>query len=126
MKRYTIAGEQGADDATAQAICQQVDGLPLALRLVGRYLNQTGETATEYRAWLEQTPLEALDPHSAPHRLDSVPRLLQRSVAQLSQPAQALLALLGQLALAPVNPDVVREALKESQNKRVRQFLSEL
>jgi|GEM_PF-5243086 len=37
----------------ARRVCRLVDGLPLAVRLVGRYLDQEGESVVEYLRWLE-------------------------------------------------------------------------
>ena len=39
---------RAADDTVAPRICELVGGVPLAVRLVGRYVNETGETAAEY------------------------------------------------------------------------------
>ncbi|MCP4514438.1 MAG: hypothetical protein GY824_04300, partial [Delftia sp.] len=104
--------EWSADQAAAQAICKLIGGLPLAVRLVGRYLNQTPETATEYLKWLQTTPLEALDPDQEQHRLESVPWLLARSLEQVSPQARQVLALVGQLALMPISPPVIAEVIQ--------------
>ena len=37
----------------AEETCKRVSGLPLAIRLVGRYLAETGETAEMYLEWLK-------------------------------------------------------------------------
>ncbi len=47
-----------ADESTVQAICQQLGGWPLALRLAGHYLRNTGESATDYLRWLEKVPFK--------------------------------------------------------------------
>ncbi len=73
--------------------------MPLAVRLVGVYLNETGERAAEYLEWLEEPPLEALSRGS--HREDSVVLLLERSVAQVGAAAARILALTGLPAPAP-------------------------
>ena len=49
-------GDQATDTAATEQICQLVGGLPLAVRLAGRYLAQTSETSVEYLAWLKQLP----------------------------------------------------------------------
>src|SRR6266436_4465677 len=79
--------------------------LPLALRLVGRYLAQQEEEASEYLAWLQQTPLAALDQGRS--QRESVLVLLQRSVAQLSATAQRVFQLLGFLALSLFEGELV-------------------
>ncbi|MCP4698708.1 MAG: tetratricopeptide repeat protein [Gammaproteobacteria bacterium] len=98
----------------AKRICELAGYLPLAVRLAGRYLKQTRETATEYLSWLEDTPLEALDPDEARHRHESVPCLLERSLEQAGEDARAVLALAGQLAMAGFAQVIVSEALKLS------------
>jgi tetratricopeptide (TPR) repeat protein len=93
------AGERAqATDATKQ-IYQMVGGLPLALRLVGRYLDETEENAEEYMTWLEHTPLEALD--QGERRQESLPLLVERSLGQVSEASRQVLSLVGLLALAP-------------------------
>jgi tetratricopeptide (TPR) repeat protein len=87
--------------ADVEAIAALLGYLPLALCLVGRYLAQTGETAAEYLKWLRAEPWEALNPDDEAHRYSSVPHLLRRSLEQVDERAQTLLALAGQLALSP-------------------------
>lgn len=87
------------DDPAAERICELVGGLPLAVRLVGRYLDETAETAADYLEWLIETPLRALD--HGEHQLESVRLLLERSLAQLSDIAGEVLAVIGLLAAAP-------------------------
>ena len=114
------AGEALDDDQAARRICELVGQLPLAIRLVGRYLWETGDRASEYLQWLEETPFEALDPDCEQHRLESVLWLLQRSLAQVDKPARDVLALAGQLALAPLDAAVIEEALRFSTGTRKR------
>jgi tetratricopeptide (TPR) repeat protein len=102
--------EQVQDQNAAKRICELVGWLPLAVRLVGRYLAATEETAGEYLAWLEETPLEALD--QGQQRMDSVSVLLQETLSQVSETARQVLGVVGLLALAPF--------------RRVRQPLGEL
>ncbi len=115
-------GSQVGDEAAARRISELVGGLPLAVRLVRRYLNEAGETATQYLQWLENTPLEALDPDRSHHRMDSVPRLLQRSLKQLSRESQEVLSLAGQLALTPFEQDMLKEVLQLSTSTVKRAF----
>jgi len=105
-------GDWAADEKAARRICELVGGLPLAVRLVGRYLNETPETATEYLKWLETAPFEALDPDEEHRRLESVPWLLERSLEQVNQQARDVLALVGRLALAPFSQEVVVKVLQ--------------
>lgn len=90
---------QAIEIESAGRICQLVGYLPLAVRLAGRYLDETGEMATEYVKWLEETPLLALD--HGQRRMESVPVLLEKSLAQVGKEANQVLALVGLLALAP-------------------------
>ena len=121
------AGKALDDDEAAQRICTLVGQLPLAIRLVGRYLQETGDRASEYLQWLEETPLKALDPDSQHHRLASIPWLLQRSLEQVDKPARNVLALVGQLAFAPFSAEVIEKALQLSINtwrRALRQLIS--
>ena len=104
------------DETAAQAICRLVGGLPLAVRLVGRYLTEQGETATEYLAWLQETPLQALN--QGQRRDESVPYLIERSLAEVSVAANEVLAVTGLLALAPFSRAVVQAALPEVNTRR--------
>src|SRR5260370_24685554 len=88
-----FGGERAADAAATSQICAHVGNLPLALRLVGRYLAQQEEEAAEYLAWLQRAPLQAMEQGSSQH--ESVRLLLERSVARLSAPAHQVLTLLG-------------------------------
>ena len=108
------AGKAIDDHKAARRICELVGQLPLAIRLVGRYLQQTGDHVSEYLQWLEETPLEALNSDNGQHRLESIPRLLQRSLEQVDKPAKDILALAGQLALAPFSTAIIKKALQFS------------
>lgn len=102
-------GPRANDAATAGAIAELVGRLPLALRLVGRYLAQTDEEATDYLAWLSATPLTALDQGQRRH--ESVPLLLERSLQQVSHDAHTVLAVVGCLALAPFDRSTIAAAI---------------
>ncbi len=104
-------GRGRTPDARAlRSICALTGYLPLAVRLAGRYLDETGETAAEYLAWLRATPLDALD--HGDRRQDSVAVLLAKSLAQVSEDAYAVLAAVGLLALAPFDRKVMDVALR--------------
>jgi hypothetical protein len=72
------AGAFVDNDEAAQQICVIVDRLPLAVRLIGRYLRQYQQPASLYLQWLQATPLQALD--QGQKRLQSVPYLIDHSL----------------------------------------------
>jgi tetratricopeptide (TPR) repeat protein len=111
------------NDTAARRICILVGRLPLAVRLAGRYLKETGETADEYLSWLAQTPLEALD--QGKRRLKSVTILLKRSLSQVSGQSLQLLGIAGILALAPFGRKELAVALNRTENE-LRRSLNEL
>ncbi len=121
---HAWAGDQVDDDAVAASIVELIGELPLAVRLVGRYLDQTGETATEYLQWLSTSPMEALNPDGADHRMESVPWLLQRSLEQVGEKARDILALAGQLALRPFEQNMIQGVLDFSESTMKRAFKS--
>ena len=118
-----FGGQRAVDAGATSQICAQVGNLPLALRLVGRYLAQQEEEASEYLAWLQQTPLAALDQGRS--QRESVRVLLQRSMTQLSATAQRVLRLVGLLALSPFEGELVGQIL-ELAERETRQALGEL
>jgi tetratricopeptide (TPR) repeat protein len=105
-------GERAADVDAARHICELVGGLPLAVRLAGRYLAQREEAAADYLTWLEETPLTALD--HGERQEESVPLLLERSLDQVSEGARDALAVVGILAPAPFGREAVAAALEMS------------
>ena len=102
-------GERAGEGEATHRLCEQLGGLPLAARLAGRYLSQTGETAAEYLNWLDTSPFEAL--HQGIHREESVNLLLERSVQQVSENARRVLAVVGMLAFAPFTEPPLATAL---------------
>ncbi|MDX1687824.1 MAG: tetratricopeptide repeat protein [Candidatus Promineifilaceae bacterium] len=116
-------GERATEAEPAGQICELVGRLPLAVRLVGRYLDETGEPAADYLAWLEDTPLQALD-HGR-RQEESVPVLLEKSLAQASDEARKVLSVVGLLALAPFSREPLAAALERSPNQ-LRKPLGEL
>ena len=117
------AGVLAADERAARRIVALVGGLPLAVRLVGLYLQETQQRVAEYRTWLEQSPMAALD--QGKRRADSVPLLLGRSVARLSSDAQQIVPLVGLLALQPFDQRLIMAGLG-SDAAALRQPLGEL
>ncbi|MCB0045101.1 MAG: tetratricopeptide repeat protein, partial [Caldilineaceae bacterium] len=104
------AREPIADPAHAQRICKLVGYLPLAVRLAGSALRVDGYRAHEFlEELLESTPLAALD--RGERRQESVPLLLQRTVARLDPQARDALAGVGGLAFAPFSADLMAAAL---------------
>lgn len=111
------------NDNASRRICDVLGGLPLAIRLVGYYLQETGETAAEYLDWLEAQPFEALDHGN--RRNESVAMLLSRGVEQVSDNAQKILSIIGLLAFAPFVAEPIAIAL-ECDTRSCRSGLGEL
>jgi tetratricopeptide (TPR) repeat protein len=118
-----FGGEQAADVTATSRICERVGNLPLALRLVGRYLAEQEEEASEYLTWLEQTPLSALDQGTS--RQESVRVLLKRSTIQHSVTAQQILHFVGLLAVAAFDRLLIAQTLELSEDV-ARRALGEL
>lgn len=100
---------RSSDKTTAQEICRLVGGLPLSVRLVGRYLVTRKQMVNEYLRWLQKTPLPNMNQRQRCEQ--SVPLLLERSLARVGETAQLALAVAGLLALAPFGQDVIAAAL---------------
>lgn len=105
--------EQIDYQTAAERICELVGNLPLAVRLVGRYLYVTGETASSYLTWLEETPLQALAPDGVQRRQASIPRLLAHSLEQVGPFSQQVMGVIGLLALAPFSGAAIADALPD-------------
>ena len=109
------AGDQLGDDADAARICELVGELPLAVRLAGSALRVDGLTAGQFlEHFLEQTPLASL--HRGQRQRESVPLLLERSVAlaAASATARQALAVTGILAFAPFDAAMIAAALDQA------------
>lgn len=105
-------GKEHADDTAAvQKICELVGGLPLAVRLAGRYLNTYEECAAEYLEWLQTSPLEAL--HQGERKIQSVPLLIERSLTRVSEEACHVLTVAGLLAFASFSREVLEAVLPD-------------
>jgi len=115
--------DQTRDAQAVRRICDLLGGLPLAICLVGGYLDETGDTAADYLQWLETTPLDALD--QGERKRDSVPLLLKRSLDQVGQTARDILYIAGILAFAPFTPDALAAAL-QIQPRPLKRPLNEL
>ncbi|MDM8526899.1 tetratricopeptide repeat protein, partial [Anaerolineales bacterium HSG24] len=103
------------DDRELIQIRDILGGWPLAVRLVGRYLAETGEPLADYLDWLKETPLAALS--HGDHRQESVTVLLERTIDRLSEGAKELLSLTCLLAIAPFKRDWLTSALDKSFNQ---------
>ena len=106
------AGTMASDEKICQSICGILGGLPLAIFLAGRYMAHKRQFGSEYLAWLEKTPLAALDMGEREHR--SIPLLMKHSLEQVSNPARACLGVTGILALRPFEAGIMDIALEIS------------
>jgi tetratricopeptide (TPR) repeat protein len=112
-----------ADDAGAAGICKLLGGWPVALRIAGRYLSTTGESAADYLRWLEQEPFKELA--GGQHQEENAALLLRRSVDAVSDDARLALGLAGCLAFAPIAREPVA-AILDGDERRARAALNEL
>ncbi len=106
------AGTMASDENICQSICGILGGLPLAIFLAGRYMAHKRQFGSEYLAWLEKTPLAALDMGEREHR--SISLLMKHSLEQVSNPARACLGVTGILALRPFEAGIMDIALEIS------------
>ncbi len=117
------SGARIVDEVIAASICDVIGGLPLAVRIAGRYLAMTEENAKDYLTWLKETPLQALN-HSQRQR-ESVPLLLKRSLNQVSRGSQRAVRAIGLMSPIPFEREKVATILKMEEAKTGR-FLGEL
>ena len=101
-----------SDEGICRSICALLGRLPLAIFLAGCYLAHHRQIAGDYLAWLEKTPLEALDMGKRQHQ--SIPLLMEHSLEQVSDQARACLGLAGVLAMKPFPPEVIAAAMQIS------------
>jgi tetratricopeptide (TPR) repeat protein len=106
------AAGMARDNTACQRICNLLGCLPLGIFLAGRYMAQRRQTSSEYLAWMEKTPLDALDLGEKQHQ--SIPLLMKHSLAQVSPLSQECLGITGVLALKPFEPGMIAYALKIS------------
>jgi tetratricopeptide (TPR) repeat protein len=111
------------DDASVQGICKILDGWPVGLRIAGRYLDSTGESAADYLQWLEKEPFKELG--DGTHQEENAALLLRRSMAQVSEDARLALGVAGTLAFAPIAREPVAHVLNRDE-RRARKALGEL
>lgn len=101
-------GNRVDDDLAARRICVLVDGLPLAITLVGKYLSEREENASEYLEWLETTPLKALSAGQRQH--ESIAILLKKSLNQIHPQVNEIFPLIGFLAPKPFDRELIANA----------------
>jgi tetratricopeptide (TPR) repeat protein len=112
------------DDAASMAgICKILGGWPVALRIAGRYLSSTGESAADYLRWLEDEPFKELA--TGQHQEENAALLLRRSVDAVSDDARLALGLAGTLAFAPIAREPLA-AILDGDERRARNALGEL
>ncbi|MCA9924423.1 MAG: hypothetical protein KC421_18730, partial [Anaerolineales bacterium] len=104
-------GNRVPDETIAAHICDIVGNLPLAVRLVGRYLAQQEEDAVDYLEWLQESPIQALS--YGDRKEESIEHLLQKSLKQVNQPTQDALSVIGWLAMQPFEREVIAAALDQ-------------
>ncbi|MDD4653214.1 MAG: NB-ARC domain-containing protein [Methanothrix sp.] len=116
-------GRMASDTVVCQSICSLLGGLPLAIFLAGSYMSRRSQFAGEYLVWLEKTPLAALDLGKRQH--ESIPLLMEHSLAQVSDKARECLGVAGILALRPFDLEIIFIALQISKAE-ANQSLGEL
>lgn len=106
--------DQSADIKVIEEICERLGRLPLALRLAGRYMLYCTTTAYQFLELLEEWGLSLL--HESEHQHDqSVMILMEKSIEQVCQEtgaedARNILAVVGLLAYAPFDIDIIINA----------------
>ncbi|MDH3379535.1 MAG: tetratricopeptide repeat protein, partial [Gammaproteobacteria bacterium] len=116
-------GKRINDEIAANKICKLVDGVPLAVRLIGSHLAESEENVDEYLLWLEEALLDALD--RGEHQDASIPLILNYSLDQLNEKAKQILAVTGLLSIEPFNRAVIVAALELS-TREIHQSFWEL
>jgi len=116
-------GKRTIEKATAYQICALIGELPLAVQLAGHFMASNDINANEYLAWLQETPLAALEHGQRQHK--SLPLLMEHSLTCVSEAARQALAVVGKLALAPFSADVTAIALATN-SLQTRLLLGEL
>lgn len=111
------------NEIAAMQICQWIGYLPLAIRLIGHYLKSTGELTSEYFDWLEKKTLRILKNDEIKEDKDSLFQLIERNLQQVGDVARPIMSLIGLLALAPFEKEVIEEVL---QGGPIRQSLNML
>lgn len=101
----TWAGARADTQAAIEEICDLVGRLPLAIPLIGSYLDNYQINATEYLPLLRDGRLESLDLDA--RQQASVLHVLKKSTEALSNLARLTLALSGLLGFASFSTEVI-------------------
>ncbi len=123
VEAFRLYSGTTANKDTVKAICEQLGGWPLALRIAGQYLRNTGESATDYLRWLEKEPFKELG--EGKHQEENAALLLRRSMEQVSDDARLTLRVAGALAFAPIAREPVA-AILDGDERHARKALNEL
>ena len=123
VEAFRLYSGTTADKATVQAICERLGGWPLALRIAGQYLRNTGESATDYLRFLAKVPFQRLG--RGEHQDENAALLLRRSMDQVSEDARLTLRIAGALAFAPIAREPVAAVL-DGDERHARKALNEL
>jgi len=125
MKLLKACGRERADaeEVIIRKICELLGGLPLAIFLAGRYIAQRSQRATDFLAWLEASPLSALDLGKCQH--ESIPLLMEKSLAQVGDQSRTALGVLGMMAMQPFDSKPIASAL-EVEPMEADRYLGEL
>jgi len=118
-----LVDPDSCDDETAQAICQWIGNLPLAVQLVGGHMTENRIFGEEFLACLHLSPLDALN--QTQRHQESIWLLLELSLKGVSKVAHHALALIGQLASESVDKRLLALAL-EQELAHMPQLLGEL
>lgn len=109
------------DETEAQAICEEIGRLPLAIRIAGFYLDESGEMVSDYLEMLQDTPIRELSQGDSQY--ESVEILLKRTVNMLDEVTHSVLALMGRLALLPFGMEPLSAAVER---RELRTALNQL
>ncbi len=123
VEAFCLYSGTTANKDTVKAICEQLGGWPLALRIAGQYLRNTGESATDYLRFLAKAPFQRLG--RGEHQEENAALLLRRSMDQVSEDARLALAMAGCLAFAPLGREPLM-ALLDSDELHACDALNEL
>jgi tetratricopeptide (TPR) repeat protein len=111
------------EDETAAALQKSLGNLPLALRLVGSYLDATGMSAADYLGMPEPEQLRSLDARQDQFPERSVLTVLARSLSRVTPAAKEACALVGVLAQAPFEGQEMTAVLGEGTGAAMRQLV---
>jgi hypothetical protein len=84
------SGTTVTDDAVAREIYRLLDGVPLAIRLAGSYIEARKVDVNSYLDWLNEALMDALDRGETEHK--NVRLLLERSVNNISEISRKFLS----------------------------------